>query len=272
MADGGGGDTKRARTTKKVSLLDYGAGNVRSVRNAIKRLGYVVEDISTADHISSAEVLIFPGVGSFGNAMETLTSRGLIPALKAYVQAGRPFFGICLGMQTLFEGSEESPGVTGLGIIPGVVRHFRTMLSSKSAAEDGSDRIDVSTLTVPHIGWNELSYGGERSSSILEALERSASAEKTRPRVYFVHSFRVVPEPACADWVLTTTTYAGVVRGFISPCSIAVPHISFTLLPYMPLRRATLRAHVCHVPPCLPPSLFDFFPLKLAAPFRSHDE
>jgi glutamine amidotransferase/cyclase len=209
-------EAKRAKTTGTVSLLDYGAGNVRSVRNAIRRLGYVVDDISTPEQIDAAKVLIFPGVGSFGNAMKTLEDRGLVEALRAYVKAGRPFFGICLGMQTLFEGSEESPGVAGLGVIPGVVKHFRAPLPAGSAGSAPAG-VDLNAVTVPHIGWNGLSYGGERASSILEALpdpsSSSASSSTTQqpPRVYFVHSFRVVPEPACADWVLTTTTYAGMV-------------------------------------------------------------
>ena len=84
-------EAKRAKTTGTVSLLDYGAGNVRSVRNAIRRLGYVVDDISTPEQIDAAKVLIFPGVGSFGNAMKTLEDRGLVEALRAYVKAGRPF-------------------------------------------------------------------------------------------------------------------------------------------------------------------------------------
>ena len=120
-----------------VSLLDYGAGNVRSVRcvnvrqgplvrsrpwlvtallrtlcrNAIRRLGYNVEDISSPESIRSARVLVFPGVGSFGNAMKILKDRNLLEPLRNYIRAGRPFFGICLGMQTLFDGSDETPDV-----------------------------------------------------------------------------------------------------------------------------------------------------------------
>ncbi len=82
-----------------------------SVRNAIRSLGFEVEDITTAESIEVAKVLVFPGVGSFGSAIDNLDKKGLTAALRAYVTAGRPFFGICLGMQTLFEGSEESPGI-----------------------------------------------------------------------------------------------------------------------------------------------------------------
>lgn len=180
-----------------VSLLDYGAGNVRSVRNAILHLGFTVQDISSPEHINSAAVLVFPGVGSFGNAIKTLNDRGLIDALRAYVAAGRPYFGICLGMQTLFEGSEESPGVAGLGVIPGTVRHFRS----------GMEETESSRLTVPHIGWNGLKYGGPLASTLADGFN-------PEQKVYFVHSFRAVPDESNAEWILTKTTYGG--QDFIS--------------------------------------------------------
>ena len=91
----------------KVSVLDYGAGNVRSLLNALAAVGCEVEMIETAQQISAARVLIFPGVGSFGKCMEVLQKRGWVDALKAYVRADKPYLGICLGMQTLFEASER---------------------------------------------------------------------------------------------------------------------------------------------------------------------
>merc|ERR1719217_601620 len=100
----------------KVSVLDYGAGNVRSLINALQAVGCEIEMIDTAEQISSARVLIFPGVGACGACMEVLQKRGWVDALRAYVQSDKPFLGICLGLQTLFEGSEESPGVAGLGL------------------------------------------------------------------------------------------------------------------------------------------------------------
>ena len=90
-----------------VSLLDYGAGNVRSVRNAITACGYDVIDISSPAQISSADVVVFPGVGSYHSAMGVLMSRGYDVALREYLMSDRPYLGICLGMQTLFDGSEE---------------------------------------------------------------------------------------------------------------------------------------------------------------------
>jgi glutamine amidotransferase/cyclase len=165
-----------------ISLLDYGAGNVRSLRNAIHRLGYEITDISRPEDILRAERLIFPGVGSFGAAMRRLHALEYVRPLQEYLRAGRPFLGICIGLQCLFEGSEESPGVAGLGLIPGRIARF----------EEGS-------LSVPHMGWNGIRP--ERSSRLFAGY----GGEK----LYFVHSYRAVPEPANADWSLARTDYGG---------------------------------------------------------------
>ncbi|MBI5347621.1 MAG: imidazole glycerol phosphate synthase subunit HisF [Candidatus Aenigmarchaeota archaeon] len=163
-----------------ITLLDYGAGNVRSVRNAIKKLGYDVKDVSSPQDIVNADKLVFPGVGSFGSAMQKLDQDGYVEALKRYIGEGRHFLGICLGLQCLFEGSEESPGIPGLGIIMGYVRKF-----------------DDSSLSVPHIGWNGVK---QRKGS---KLFHGYGGEK----VYFVHSFHPVVDKKDRDWVLTTTDY-----------------------------------------------------------------
>jgi glutamine amidotransferase/cyclase len=163
-----------------ISLLDYGAGNVRSVRNAIRKLGWELTDVERPEDILAAERLIFPGVGSFGSAMQRLHQMGFFEPLKEYLLAGRPFLGICIGLQALFEGSEESPGVDGLGLIPGMVRRF-----------------DAGELSVPHMGWNGVRL--ERDSALLAGYERE--------KLYFVHSYRASPEEANADWVLGTTDY-----------------------------------------------------------------
>jgi glutamine amidotransferase/cyclase len=163
-----------------ISLLDYGAGNVRSVRNAVRKLGYELADVTSPDDILRAERLIFPGVGSFGSAMQRLHQMGYYEPLREYLHQGRPFLGICIGLQALFEGSEESPGVDGLGIIPGTVRRF-----------------PAGALSVPHMGWNGLRI--ERESPLLAGYEDE--------KLYFVHSYRAVREEANADWVLATTDY-----------------------------------------------------------------
>ncbi len=165
-----------------ITLLDYGAGNVRSVRNAIKKIGYTVKDVSNPDDIVSAEKLIFPGVGSFGSAMQRLQEMKYIEPLMKHLQADKPFLGICLGLQTLFEGSEESPGVEGLGIIPGMVIRF---------AED--------SLSVPQIGWNGIIL--KKYSELFNGFNQE--------KLYFVHSYRAVPDAGKSDWILTTTHYGG---------------------------------------------------------------
>ena len=122
-----------------VTLLDYGAGNVRSVRNAVKKLGYDIRDASSPEDVLRADKLIFPGVGSFGLVMEQLVKDGFKEALITRIRENRPFLGICVALQSFFEGSDESPGVSGLGILPGQIKRF---------AGNG--------LSVPHIGWNGI--------------------------------------------------------------------------------------------------------------------
>lgn len=163
-----------------ITLLDYGAGNVRSVINAIESLGETVKIVSTGTDILAAEKMIFPGVGAFGNMMQILHRKGLVESLQAYLSSNRPFLGICLGLQALFDASEEAPGCEGLGIIPGVVKRFTL------------------ELAVPHIGWNGLNI--RQPSKIFDQLEGSE-------KFYFVHSYYVAPRDASV--VLTTTDYGG---------------------------------------------------------------
>ena len=112
-----------------ITLLDYGAGNVRSVVNALERLGETVRPVRTGEDILTAERLVFPGVGAFGSMMAILREKELVAPLRQYLRADRPFLGICLGLQALFEGSEEAPGVPGLGILRGTVRRFAVDLA-----------------------------------------------------------------------------------------------------------------------------------------------
>ncbi|KAK1944699.1 Imidazole glycerol phosphate synthase hisHF [Phytophthora citrophthora] len=167
-----------------VTVLDYGAGNVRSLKNAIRAAGHSVKDVTNAEDIRNAEVLIFPGVGNFRAAMEFLNASGYVEELKAYITANRRFMGICLGMQTLFEGSEECPELKGLGIIKGQVSRFPS-----------------EEVVVPHIGWNGITAWKE------SALFASLPVKTEEAKVYFVHSFRATKTEKNADWVLTTTNY-----------------------------------------------------------------
>ncbi|WP_136808308.1 imidazole glycerol phosphate synthase subunit HisF [Desulfosediminicola flagellatus] len=163
-----------------ITLLDYGAGNVRSVRNAIRKLGFEVKDVETPEEIVTAEKLIFPGVGNFGVVMERLVRDGYAEKLIERIHLDKATFGICVALQTFFEGSAESPGVAGLGIIPGQIERF-------------SD----SELSVPQIGWNGVKI--HKSNSIFDGY----NGEK----FYFVHSFKAVASEENKDWILTTTDY-----------------------------------------------------------------
>ncbi|WP_022853995.1 imidazole glycerol phosphate synthase HisHF [Thermodesulfatator atlanticus] len=161
-----------------VTLLDYGAGNVRSVVNAIERLGYQVKFVKSPEDILTAEKLVFPGVGNFSSLIETLRKKEYFEPLRRYLQENRPFLGICLGLQALFEKSEEAPGVSGLGVFKGYVKRFDPGLS------------------VPHIGWNGIKV--KKPSKLFYGL---TGEEK----FYFVHSYHVVPEEH--DIILCTTDY-----------------------------------------------------------------
>jgi len=164
----------------EVTLLDYGAGNVRSVRNAIRHLGYTVKDVHRPEDILSAEKLIFPGVGSFGLVMNRIQEKGYVEPLRQRILADKPFLGICVALQALYEGSEESPGVEGLGIIPGQVVRFR------------GER-----LSVPQIGWNGIKKC--KASYLLDGFEDE--------KLYFVHSYHAPLATGNDDWTLTLTDY-----------------------------------------------------------------
>ena len=154
-----------------ISIIDYGAGNLRSVQNTLSEIGAKYRLIDSAAEIQGAEKLVLPGVGHFGQVMRAIDAMRLRKPILEYVRGGQPFFGICVGMQGLFEGSEEAEEIGGLGIIPGKLRRF------------GAE------LRVPHMGWNEIRPVA--SSRLLANLG-------ARPFVYFANSYYapVVPEAA----------------------------------------------------------------------------
>jgi len=163
---------------KVLYIVDYGSGNLRSVQKAFEHVGVVAEVGSDAHRMKEASGLVLPGVGAFGAAMIQLEQRGLVEPLLERIGAGVPFLGVCLGMQVLFEASEEDPGVPGLGLVRGDVRLL------------------PSTVKVPHIGWNQVHAC--TCSDLLDGIPDGSA-------FYFVHSYAVVPRSP-AD-VLTMTDY-----------------------------------------------------------------
>jgi glutamine amidotransferase len=161
-----------------IAIIDYGMGNLHSVSKAVERLGY--EAVVTADPetIMAADGAILPGVGAFGDAMDNLRETGLDKVTKAYAASGKPLLGICLGMQLLFDESDEHGRNDGLSLLPGKAVRF----------EGG--------YKVPHMGWSKLKF--EQSSPLFEGIGEG--------HVYFVHSYHVKPEQA-SDLLATTDYY-----------------------------------------------------------------
>lgn len=165
----------------KVALIDYGAGNLRSVANALRELGVEPVIAASPEFLTDATHLVLPGVGSFGDCMEQLARRDLIDAIRDWVRAGKPYLGICLGYQILFDSSEETPGVSGLGLIPGTVKRFK----------------EQPGLKIPHMGWNSA-VPVKPDSKIWAGL----GAE---PYFYYVHSY--FPAPADESVIAARTSY-----------------------------------------------------------------
>ncbi len=167
----------------KIALIDYGAGNLRSVANALNAIGVTPQLAEAPAELAGATHLVLPGVGSFGDCMGQLTARRLAEPIREWVTAGKPFLGICLGYQLLFESSEESPGVAGLGLVAGTVRRFETKPG----------------LKIPHMGWNSV-------------VPRRPDAGHwaglgDEPYFYYVHSY--FPVPADDSVIAAETEYGG---------------------------------------------------------------
>jgi imidazole glycerol-phosphate synthase subunit HisH len=179
----------------KLGVLDYGAGNLRSVLHALETVGHHAKLIAGPADFAGIDVLVFPGQGAFGDSVRILHQNGLWAPLKAWLEAGKPYFGICLGYQLLFANSEESPGVEGLGIVKGRVRKFDP----------------AAGLKVPHMGWNEAAWE-PRAAHLAQELGR---------HVYFVHSY--YPEVEDPDLIACRTTYgATFASGIVRPNLVAV--------------------------------------------------
>lgn len=179
-----------------IAIIDYDAGNLKSVEKALLALGEDVLVTRDREKLLAADKVILPGVGNFGDAMEKLKSYGLVSVIHELAEMGKPFLGICLGLQLLFERSDEAPGVEGLGILKGEIVRI----------PDGEE------LKVPHIGWNSLHLQNDGR------LFRNLTEE---PYVYFVHSYYLKAEDP--EIVKATTEYgvtidASVEQGNVFAC------------------------------------------------------
>ncbi len=165
---------------QRVGIVDYQMGNLRSVQKAIERVGGNAVISSDCDELFEMSHLVLPGVGAFGDAMAELGKRGLIEFLQAWAATDKPFLGICLGMQLLFETSDEGGLHQGLGILPGKVLRFE-----RSSQEE--------SLKIPHMGWNQVE-SCQASDSMLAGIAGN-------PYVYFVHSYYVQPSSQELVWL-----------------------------------------------------------------------
>ena len=161
-----------------VAVVDYDAGNTLSVTRALEKVGATVDLTPDPERLLRADAVVLPGVGAFGDCMTKLHERGMDAACKEVYRSGKPFLGVCVALQVLFETSEESPGVQGLGILPGTVRRFK-----------------AEGLKVPHMGWNQLEV--VRDHPVFAGLNKEA--------FYFVHSY--YPDPADAEDLLGVSEY-----------------------------------------------------------------
>ena len=161
-----------------IAIVDYGAGNLRSVAKAVEKLGYSPEVTGDPQKVRNAKAVILPGVGASDSAMTALKERGLVEPLRAVIRDGVPFFGVCLGLQLLLESSEEG-SMPCLSVVPGRVKRF------------------PNSVKTPHMGWNEVNF--ERDHPVLEGVESGSY-------FYFVHSYYADPEDQ--SLVLGTTDYA----------------------------------------------------------------
>ncbi len=168
-----------------ITVIDYGMGNLRSVQKAFEKVGYQAKVTSDPADVETADRLVLPGVGAFKDCMDNLRDGGFIDPILRHVESGKPFLGICLGLQLLFTESEEFGRHQGLGIIPGKVVRFPADMR-----EGGEE------LKVPHMGWNRIEI--KQEIPLYRGVENGSFA-------YFVHSYYVVPEDAQS--VATATDY-----------------------------------------------------------------
>lgn len=179
-----------------IAIIDYDAGNIKSVEKALLLLGQEVKITGDAQEILQADKVVLPGVGAFGDAMANLKKRGLDQVIRQVAESGTPFLGICLGLQLLFERSDEAPGVEGLGILKGEIR--------KIPQQEG--------LKIPHMGWNSLHL--EHNGRLFQGIKEGSY-------VYFVHSYYLRAEEeeiVKASTEYSTHIHASVEKGNVFAC------------------------------------------------------
>lgn len=176
-----------------IAIVDYDAGNLKSVEKALQFLGQEALITRESPKILAADKVILPGVGAFGDAMEKLHKYNLTDTLKKVASNGTPFLGICLGLQLLFESSEEAPGVEGLGILKGKI--------VKIPSKEG--------FKIPHMGWNSLNI--KKGARLFEGMEEN-------PYVYFVHSYYL--QASHEDEVAATTSYITTIHASVEKDNI----------------------------------------------------
>ena len=169
------------------AIIDYGAGNLQSVEKALRHIGCDCQVTADPAALLASKAAVLPGVGAFGDAMKSLRARGLEEPIRAFIASGKPFLGICLGLQLLFESSEESPGVAGLGLLKGKILRL--------PAENG--------LKIPHIGWNSLTI--RKPGGLFAGVEGE-------PYVYFVHSYYLQAEE---NVVAATAEYGATIHAAV---------------------------------------------------------
>ncbi len=166
----------------KIGLINYGRGNLHSANKALESLGADVELLASGDRFATKDVLVLPGVGAFGDAMHNLAERGLVAPIRDWVKAGRPFLGICIGCQLLFDSGEESPGAQGLGLVKGRVVRF-----------------PASVGKIPHMGWNNVTPS-DAGATLFDGIADG----------YFYHVHSYYPQVADESLVACWTTYEDV--------------------------------------------------------------
>ncbi len=167
--------------TKKIAIIDYKMGNIKSVQKAFKYMGFDAELTKSKRKIKNSFGLVLPGVGAFGDAVKNLHDAGIFELLKTEILNGKPFLGICLGLQLLFQKSEENKGIEGLSVFKGSVKKFK-----------------LKNLKIPHIGWNQINI--VKRNSLLNNIKNNAF-------FYFVHSYYVLPTN---KKIISTTTDYGI--------------------------------------------------------------